>query len=74
MSSPLLQSFCAALHQELKEYYRLLSVLHSQVGLHVWYMVRDHMAVATRPWVAGPVAQGGVLQTFSPAVTWAETG
>ncbi|XP_075446802.1 gamma-tubulin complex component 3 isoform X2 [Ascaphus truei] len=25
------QSFCAALHQELKEYYRLLSVLHSQV-------------------------------------------
>ncbi|KAG8452117.1 hypothetical protein GDO86_004057 [Hymenochirus boettgeri] len=24
------QSFCAALHQELKEYYRLLSVLHSQ--------------------------------------------
>uniref|UniRef100_A0A8D0CLB8 Tubulin gamma complex component 3 n=1 Tax=Scleropages formosus TaxID=113540 RepID=A0A8D0CLB8_SCLFO len=26
------QSFCAALHQELKEYYRLLSVLHSQVG------------------------------------------
>lgn len=26
------QSFCAALHQELKEYYRLLSVLHSQVS------------------------------------------
>uniref|UniRef100_A0A671VB94 Tubulin gamma complex component 3 n=1 Tax=Sparus aurata TaxID=8175 RepID=A0A671VB94_SPAAU len=26
------QSFCASLHQELKEYYRLLSVLHSQVG------------------------------------------
>lgn len=26
------QSFCAALHQELKEYYRLLSVLHSQDG------------------------------------------
>uniref|UniRef100_A0A8C7Y9W6 Tubulin gamma complex component 3 n=1 Tax=Oryzias sinensis TaxID=183150 RepID=A0A8C7Y9W6_9TELE len=26
------QSFCAALHQELKEYYRLLSVLHSQVN------------------------------------------
>ncbi|XP_035006256.1 gamma-tubulin complex component 3 isoform X1 [Hippoglossus stenolepis] len=25
------QSFCAALHQELKEYYRLLSVLHSQL-------------------------------------------
>ncbi|XP_069020151.1 gamma-tubulin complex component 3 homolog isoform X1 [Embiotoca jacksoni] len=25
------QSFCASLHQELKEYYRLLSVLHSQV-------------------------------------------
>ncbi|ETE73403.1 Gamma-tubulin complex component 3, partial [Ophiophagus hannah] len=25
------QSFCAALNQELKEYYRLLSVLHSQV-------------------------------------------
>ncbi|XP_068165377.1 gamma-tubulin complex component 3 isoform X2 [Antennarius striatus] len=25
------QSFCAALHLELKEYYRLLSVLHSQV-------------------------------------------
>uniref|UniRef100_A0A3B5MYS1 Gamma tubulin complex component protein N-terminal domain-containing protein n=1 Tax=Xiphophorus couchianus TaxID=32473 RepID=A0A3B5MYS1_9TELE len=24
------QSFCASLHQELKEYYRLLSVLHSQ--------------------------------------------
>nr|KAF6461198.1 tubulin gamma complex associated protein 3 [Molossus molossus] len=27
------QSFCAALHQELKEYYRLLSVLHSQLQL-----------------------------------------
>lgn len=26
------QSFCASLHQELKEYYRLLSVLHSQVN------------------------------------------
>lgn len=26
------QSFCAALHQELREYYRLLSVLHSQVS------------------------------------------
>ncbi|XP_056443702.1 gamma-tubulin complex component 3 [Gadus macrocephalus] len=25
------QSFCASLHQELKEYYRLLSVLHSQL-------------------------------------------
>uniref|UniRef100_A0A672G107 Uncharacterized protein n=1 Tax=Salarias fasciatus TaxID=181472 RepID=A0A672G107_SALFA len=25
------QGFCAALHQELKEYYRLLSVLHSQL-------------------------------------------
>ncbi|KAM8872995.1 gamma-tubulin complex component 3 isoform 3-T3 [Synchiropus picturatus] len=25
------QSFCASLHQELKEYYRLLSVLHSQI-------------------------------------------
>lgn len=25
------QSFCAALHQELREYYRLLSVLHSQL-------------------------------------------
>uniref|UniRef100_A0A8C2HFT9 Tubulin, gamma complex associated protein 3 n=1 Tax=Cyprinus carpio TaxID=7962 RepID=A0A8C2HFT9_CYPCA len=25
------QSFCAALHQELKEYYRLLSVLHAQL-------------------------------------------
>lgn len=25
------QSFCASLHHELKEYYRLLSVLHSQV-------------------------------------------
>lgn len=25
------KSFCASLHQELKEYYRLLSVLHSQV-------------------------------------------
>ncbi|XP_043928566.1 gamma-tubulin complex component 3 [Protopterus annectens] len=25
------QSFCAALHQELKEYYRLLSILHSQL-------------------------------------------
>lgn len=29
--SPPPQSFCASLHQELKEYYRLLSVLHSQV-------------------------------------------
>ncbi|KAB5523475.1 hypothetical protein PHYPO_G00152970 [Pangasianodon hypophthalmus] len=27
------QSFCASLHQELKEYYRLLSVLHSQLQL-----------------------------------------
>ncbi|XP_014455901.1 gamma-tubulin complex component 3 isoform X2 [Alligator mississippiensis] len=27
------KSFCAALHQELKEYYRLLSVLHSQLQL-----------------------------------------
>uniref|UniRef100_A0A2K6DJI9 Tubulin gamma complex component 3 n=1 Tax=Macaca nemestrina TaxID=9545 RepID=A0A2K6DJI9_MACNE len=27
------QSFCAALHQELREYYRLLSVLHSQLQL-----------------------------------------
>uniref|UniRef100_A0A8C3WBL9 Tubulin gamma complex component 3 n=1 Tax=Catagonus wagneri TaxID=51154 RepID=A0A8C3WBL9_9CETA len=27
------QSFCAALHQELKEYYRLLSVLRSQLQL-----------------------------------------
>uniref|UniRef100_A0A8C2EQV0 Tubulin, gamma complex associated protein 3 n=1 Tax=Cyprinus carpio TaxID=7962 RepID=A0A8C2EQV0_CYPCA len=27
------QSFCAALHQELKEYYRLLSVLHAQVSM-----------------------------------------
>ncbi|XP_060039852.1 gamma-tubulin complex component 3, partial [Erinaceus europaeus] len=27
------QSFCAALHQELQEYYRLLSVLHSQLQL-----------------------------------------
>uniref|UniRef100_A0A8C0U392 Tubulin gamma complex component 3 n=1 Tax=Cyanistes caeruleus TaxID=156563 RepID=A0A8C0U392_CYACU len=27
------ESFCAALHQELKEYYRLLSVLHSQLQL-----------------------------------------
>ncbi|XP_012878295.1 PREDICTED: gamma-tubulin complex component 3 [Dipodomys ordii] len=27
------QSFCAALHQELTEYYRLLSVLHSQLQL-----------------------------------------
>ncbi|KAA0721926.1 Gamma-tubulin complex component 3 -like protein [Triplophysa tibetana] len=27
------QSFCAALHQELKEYYRLLSVLHAQVSV-----------------------------------------
>ncbi|KAM9189827.1 gamma-tubulin complex component 3 isoform 2-T2 [Dugong dugon] len=27
------QSFCVALHQELKEYYRLLSVLHSQLQL-----------------------------------------
>ncbi|KAJ8255425.1 hypothetical protein GJAV_G00204740 [Gymnothorax javanicus] len=26
-------SFCASLHQELKEYYRLLSVLHSQLQL-----------------------------------------
>ncbi|XP_066517256.1 gamma-tubulin complex component 3 [Hoplias malabaricus] len=27
------QSFCASLHQELKEYYRLLSVLHAQLQL-----------------------------------------
>ncbi|XP_073651523.1 gamma-tubulin complex component 3 isoform X4 [Tursiops truncatus] len=27
------KSFCAALHQELREYYRLLSVLHSQLQL-----------------------------------------
>ncbi|KAB1267567.1 Gamma-tubulin complex component 3, partial [Camelus dromedarius] len=27
------QSFCAALHQELREFYRLLSVLHSQLQL-----------------------------------------
>lgn len=27
------QSFCASLHQELKEYYRLLSVLHSQLQM-----------------------------------------
>ncbi|XP_061548535.1 gamma-tubulin complex component 3 isoform X2 [Phycodurus eques] len=27
------QSFCASLHQELKEYYRLLSVLHSQLQI-----------------------------------------
>ncbi|XP_006003777.1 gamma-tubulin complex component 3 [Latimeria chalumnae] len=27
------QSFCAALHHELKEYYRLLSVLHSQLQI-----------------------------------------
>ncbi|MCJ8747977.1 hypothetical protein PDJAM_G00159650 [Pangasius djambal] len=27
------KSFCASLHQELKEYYRLLSVLHSQLQL-----------------------------------------
>ncbi|KAG8521147.1 Gamma-tubulin complex component 3 [Galemys pyrenaicus] len=27
------QSFCAALHRELREYYRLLSVLHSQLQL-----------------------------------------
>uniref|UniRef100_A0A3B3BP30 Tubulin gamma complex component 3 n=1 Tax=Oryzias melastigma TaxID=30732 RepID=A0A3B3BP30_ORYME len=36
------QSFCASLHQELKEYYRLLSVLHSQLqvedeqGVAIW--------------------------------------
>lgn len=30
------QSFCASLHQELKEYYRLLSVLHSQVHTTVY--------------------------------------
>ncbi|XP_040480687.1 gamma-tubulin complex component 3 isoform X4 [Ursus maritimus] len=33
------KSFCAALHQELKEYYRLLSVLHSQL------QVEDDQAV-----------------------------
>ncbi|XP_075910838.1 gamma-tubulin complex component 3 [Petromyzon marinus] len=27
------QSFCAALHQELKEFYRLISVLHSQLNV-----------------------------------------
>ena len=32
------QSFCAALHQELKEYYRLLSVLHSQVSPCVYFI------------------------------------
>uniref|UniRef100_A0A3Q4AS03 Uncharacterized protein n=1 Tax=Mola mola TaxID=94237 RepID=A0A3Q4AS03_MOLML len=35
------QSFCAALHQELKEYYRLLSVLHSQL------QVEDEQGVTT---------------------------
>ncbi|KAJ0009613.1 hypothetical protein NQD34_001315 [Periophthalmus magnuspinnatus] len=33
------QSFCASLHEELKEYYRLLSVLHSQL------QVEDEQAV-----------------------------
>lgn len=37
------QSFCAALHQELKEYYRLLSVLHAQLQVEDDQGVSDGM-------------------------------
>lgn len=36
------QSFCASLHQELKEYYRLLSVLHSQVHRPNIFMLTEN--------------------------------
>ncbi|XP_053765700.1 gamma-tubulin complex component 3 isoform X6 [Panthera pardus] len=39
------QSFCAALHQELKEYYRLLSVLHSQ-----FFVASDPAVKTDRLW------------------------
>ncbi|XP_047285992.1 gamma-tubulin complex component 3 isoform X3 [Homo sapiens] len=39
------QSFCAALHQELREYYRLLSVLHSQ-----FFVASDPTVKTDRLW------------------------
>ncbi|KAJ7416673.1 tubulin gamma complex associated protein 3 [Willisornis vidua] len=39
------QSFCAALHQELKEYYRLLSVLHSQ-AFEVFFLADSYHIVS----------------------------
>uniref|UniRef100_A0A8C2IZV5 Tubulin, gamma complex associated protein 3 n=1 Tax=Cyprinus carpio TaxID=7962 RepID=A0A8C2IZV5_CYPCA len=44
------QSFCAALHQELKEYYRLLSVLHAQVSMEEsWPQLYMHMERRVTP-------------------------